>query len=145
MINIIIQTLSAFFATVFFSILFNISKTELLSCGLNGALAWFIYSFTYTIFDTVLLPTFLASIALSVVACLLSKKRKMPVIIYLVAGILPLVPGAGMYRTMYSLLQSDFEKGNYYFVQTLQTAGIIAISTAVTLSMFFKKQNSIYK
>ena len=61
---------------------------------------------------------------------------KAPVTLYLVTGILPLVPGVGMYRTVYYLLQSDHALTGYYLSYTLQIAGMIALAIFVVDSCF---------
>ena len=42
-----------------------------------------------------------------------------------------LVPGAGMYRIVYYILNSQNETSMYYLLQTLQTAAMIALAIFV--------------
>lgn len=60
---------------------------------------------------------------------------KAPVTIFVIPGILPLVPGAGMFRIAHSVIRSD-GMTSYYIIQTLIVAGMIALSIMVVDSIF---------
>lgn len=73
---------------------------------------------------------------------------KAPVTVFLIAGILPTVPGAGMYRIVYYIIQGDRAMSSYYLTNTLELAGVIAIAIFImdTLFRLFQKgwkQNSL--
>ena len=64
----------------------------------------------------------------------------------MIPGILPLVPGAGMYHIVDSILRSD-GLASYYATQTLVAAGMIAMSIIVMDGLFrllFKKKGEAY-
>ena len=68
--------------------------------------------------------------------------------VFLVAGILPTVPGAGMYRIVYYFIQNDMDMAANYLALTLELAGAIAIGIFLVDAMFrvFQKgwkQNSL--
>ena len=46
---------------------------------------------------------------------------------FLIPGIFPMVPGAGMYEIAYNAVRGDQGLVNYYIMQTLQIAGAIAV------------------
>lgn len=138
--NYILKIVAAFFATYFFSIMFNTHKKELVYCGLIGSTGWSIYMISFDIFKyTTEMSTFLASLVIGVIACQFARLRKAPVTTFLVAGIIPLVPGAGMYRTMHALLSNNYNGTVYQLIETLQTAGAIAIALAFPLTLMIKK------
>lgn len=130
--NIMIQTISAFFATCFFGILFRIPKKQLLFSGVTGAFGWLLYLIADTYSDSIIIANFSGAVGVSFLARFLAKKRKTPITIFLASGIIPLVPGASIYRTMYAMITQDIEQTTFYAVQTLEIAGIIAM--AITLS-----------
>ncbi|HOQ17148.1 MAG TPA: threonine/serine exporter family protein [Defluviitaleaceae bacterium] len=124
----ILQIISAFFATFFFAILFNVSKKELGYCGLVGSLGWLIYLFIFKWTDSVIFSNFISALSISIISRILAKLRKMPITIFLIPGIIPLVPGAGMYKTMYAVLNQNFKEAAFYGAQTFEIAGAIAIA-----------------
>lgn len=139
--NYLIKILAAFFSTYFFSVMFNTHKKELVFCGGIGALGWTIYMVSFDILRyTPEMSTFYAALVVGIAACSLAKMRKAPVTTFLVAGIIPLVPGAGMYRTMHALLNNNYNGTIYHLIETLQAAGAIAIALSFPLTLMIKKQ-----
>lgn len=67
---------------------------------------------------------------------LFARMLKTPVTIFVIPGILPLVPGAGMYHIVDSMLRSDGSMTSYYIAQTFIAAGMIAMSIIVVDSLF---------
>jgi uncharacterized membrane protein YjjB (DUF3815 family) len=127
-VNMILQIISAFFATFFFAVLFNVSKKELIYCGLVGAIGWLIYLFIFKLSNSIIFSNFISALSISIMSRILAKLRKMPISIFLIPGIIPLVPGTGMYKTMYAMLNQNFEEAAFYGAQSLQIAGVIAIA-----------------
>ena len=66
---------------------------------------------------------------------ILARIKKAPVTVFLIAGILPTVPGAGIYRTVYYLIQGDQALSTHYLISTLHTAGAIALAIFITDSV----------
>ena len=56
--------------------------------------------------------------------------------IFLVAGILPTVPGASIYRSVYFLIQGQTKWYNFYLIQTIQIAGAMAVAIFIVDSLF---------
>ena len=92
-----IQFIVSMIATLSFAVLFCAPKSELLFCGLTGAIGWIVYLICLQ-FDTgTVIANMIATLALTVFSRVVAALRKNPVTIYLIAGIFPLVPGAGIY------------------------------------------------
>ncbi len=122
----IISLISAFISTIGFSIVFHVQRKHLLICGTVGALGWFIYLVSIKFGLTDVLATFLASLVVTQLSYFLSRKRKTPVTVFLIAGIIPLVPGLGLYRTMSAILESNYNQAVNYATLTFEIAGVIA-------------------
>jgi uncharacterized membrane protein YjjB (DUF3815 family) len=69
-------------------------------------------------------------------AHLFARIFKAPVTVFLIAGILPTVPGAGMYRIAYSIVANDRAGCAYYLLQTLEIAGMIALAIFIVDAIF---------
>ena len=93
----------------------------------------------YSLINTILLaPTFgnvIGSFALTFFSRALASKRKNPVTVYLISGIFPLVPGAGIYYTSYYLIMNDMVSFSQAGLSTIKTAG--AIVMGIILGMAF--------
>ena len=59
-----------------------------------------------------------------------------PVSVFLVPGILPLVPGTSIYNSVYYVIRNSREESMYYLVETLQIAGAIALAVFLMDSVF---------
>lgn len=90
----------------------------------------------------VVLSSFFSALAIALTSHTFARVFKAPVTIFLIAGILPTVPGAGMYRIVYYIIANDSAKSSYYLIQTLEIAGVIALAIFIMDTVFkvrFKK------
>ena len=130
-----IEFIVSMIATVAFAIVFSAPRKELFYCGISGALGWIFYSVISTLLGAPTLGNVVGSFVLTVFSRTLAAKRKNPITIYLIAGIFPLVPGAGIYYTSYYLIMNDMAHFSQYGLETIKTAG--AIVMGIILGMAF--------
>ena len=104
---IIIQFAISMIATMAFAILFCAPKNEWLLCGLSGAIGWIVYYVMFHHNLGLVLSTTVATFMLSIFSRTLAVIRKQPATVYLLSGIFPLVPGAGIYYTAYYLITGE--------------------------------------
>ena len=122
---ILIQFLVAVLATISFAILFNAPRKEVLFCGLTGAFGWIIYYIMTTQDVNKVLSSAVATLGLTLVTRVLAVTRQNPVTVYLLPGIFPLVPGAGIYYTAYYLFQGNNSMSLDKGLETIYIAGAI--------------------
>lgn len=104
---IIIQFALSMIATMAFAILFCAPRNEWLLCGLSGAIGWIVYYVMFHHNLGLMLSTTAATFVLSIFSRSLAVIRKQPATLYLLSGIFPLVPGAGIYYTAYYLITGE--------------------------------------
>jgi len=123
---IFLKIIMSFFAVLGFAVVLNAPRKELICCGMCG-----LVSFTaYELFVMFLSPTtsvFIATVIAMAFARACSYRRKSPSTMYVIMGILPHVPGGGMYSTMYGIINSDLMFSYMKGVETFKTAGVIAM------------------
>lgn len=105
--NYLIQFVVAMTATVAVAILFATPKQELLFCGLGGAISWSVYYVIDEKSGNTVAACLAATLVLTIFSRTLAVLRRNPATIYLLSGIFTLVPGAGVYYTVYSLISGD--------------------------------------
>lgn len=127
--------LYAFLATVGFSIFLCAPKKALLFCGFSGAVGWSIYYFLTTLSLSDVSSNFIATIFVALTSEILARKLKQPAIIFIIPGIIPLVPGLGMYNTMLYLVQSYFDEAMTKGVDVLFIGGAIALGLLIVTSL----------
>ncbi|MBR1622298.1 MAG: threonine/serine exporter family protein [Pseudobutyrivibrio sp.] len=126
-VRFIIEFIVAMAATFGFAIVFNAPKSELIFCGLSGAIGWIFYSIISVCLSAPTLGNVVGAFILTVFSRVLAAKRKNPVTIYLITGIFPLVPGAGIYYTSYYLMMNEMDTFASYGLSTIKTAGAIVM------------------
>ncbi|MBQ8488542.1 MAG: threonine/serine exporter family protein [Pseudobutyrivibrio sp.] len=134
-LDYIAQFIVAMIATLCFAIVFSAPKSELIHCGLSGAIGWIFYIIISAALSAPTLGNIVGSFLLTTFSRALAAKRKNPVTVYLISGIFPLVPGAGIYYTSYYLITNNMETFASYGLSTLKTAG--AIVMGIILGMAF--------
>lgn len=115
-----------FIASVAFAILFQTPKRSLVYIGIIGGLGWAVYRFLLMTYDRVLLSAMMASIIIGVLSGIAAILIKMPTITLYLPSLIPLVPGGGMYYTMYHLIMEEMD----LFSQRALETTLIAISLA---------------
>lgn len=114
-------------ATIGFAILFNAPRRHYPLCGLVGGMGWLVYSLMLGSGASLVLSCLCAALMLTIVARLASVALRTPVTVFLLAGIFPLVPGAGIYYTAYHLFMGDGAMASAKGVETLMIAGAISL------------------
>ena len=85
--------------TLCFAVLFACPRKSLFFCGLVGAVGWFVYELAVMLGADSAAASLLAVIPLTLLTRVFAITLKMPVTVFLLSGIFPLVPGAGIYYT----------------------------------------------
>ena len=123
----IIQFIVSLLAAVSFGVLFSVENKQLLFCGLTGAIGWIVYMLCIGHDASNAIADLIATLTLTLVARVLSAVRRTPVTIYLLTGIFPLVPGAGIYYTSYYFIMGDMSRFTQYGISTIKVAGSIVL------------------
>lgn len=135
-VMLLIKTYAAFSSIIAFSIIFGMPKNLLKYATIVGVVSWVIYSYLLYIEVDIVLQAFITGLIVACMSHIFARVLKAPVTIFLVPGILPLVPGGPIYRSVYYFINDNSGLGNMYFTQTLQIAGAIAMSIFIMDSIF---------
>lgn len=114
----LLQSIFAFGAIIGFSVLIEAPKRCLVVNGILGMAGWAVYLYTER-YTSMLMATFVSGLVLAVISHILARLIKTPVTTTLIPSILTIVPGAGMYKTVYYLLQQIHRR--HYQVLCLQS------------------------
>ena len=141
--SLVIQFVVAMIATICFSISFQVPRRHYLACGLTGAVGWLVYIVCTAAGLSAPVATLVAALPLTACSRLFAIRHKAPITLFLLCGIFPLVPGAGIYYTAYYFLQNAqslcLDKG----VETLKIAVALALGIALVCSLPLPKQISL--
>ncbi|MBQ3787172.1 MAG: threonine/serine exporter family protein [Bacteroidales bacterium] len=130
------QLPAAFIGTIGFSALFGAPRRYYLECGLAGTAGWAVYLLLASAGPThVVGAAFLGALAVAVMAHLLAVTRRCPVTVFLICGIIPLVPGGGIFWTAYYIITNQLRlaatTGFTALKVTIAIAGAIILAAAL--------------
>lgn len=132
----ILNTIYTFIATFCFSVLANIRGMNLLFASIGGGVTWFVYLLTSSYFHIPnLFCFFIASIFAATYSEIMARVLKTPVTTLVISAVIPLVPGGGMYYTMFESVQGNINASLNLGIQTISIAGIIAVSVFLVSSV----------
>ena len=122
-------------ATIGFSVFLNAPKSALIPAGLTGGIGWSVYYCLINATNNDILANFLAAALVALISEVLARKLKYPAILFVIPGIIPLVPGLGMYNTMLYLVQSNYELAIAKGANVLFVGGAISLGVLVITSL----------
>ncbi len=123
------QLISVFVGVVGFGLVLEVQKKYLLYCGLAGMLGWAAYLLAQQFVPVG--SVFFSSFCIALLSQIFARKLRCPVTVFLIPGIYPSVPGAGIYRTVYYIILGENSLAGHYLLKTLTTAGMIALGIYV--------------
>ena len=126
--NTLIQLIAACLATMFFSLLFHQPMRAMVFSGIIAAVGYGIF----LVFHKNTVAYFLAALFIGIACELLARFFKMTATLFITSSIIPLVPGLGLYRTMFSISQGQYTLAGQ--IGTNAVEGICAIALAITFS-----------
>ena len=134
--ELFLPCLYAFVASLAFAILFNIHGFGLVICGMGGALGWLVYLLAAPYWNSPVIQSFFAALAISAYSEIMSRVRKCPVTGYLIIAFFPLVPGGGIYYTMRYCMAGNKEMFYAKAMETFGIAGALALGVLIVSSIF---------
>lgn len=131
----IVQMMAGFVSAAAFAYVYHVPPAQIPRCGLVGGTGWSIFLLMRLRWGKIG-GMFLAATAVAVISEILARREKQPVLIFLVPGVIPLVPGGKAYLTMLSFLQDDYAQGLELLVSTVFLAGAVAAGIILSSSVF---------
>jgi uncharacterized membrane protein YjjB (DUF3815 family) len=119
-------------ATGGFAVLFNLRGKDLPLAAAGGALGWAVAAPMQAAGLSQATAYLLASTAIGIWSEVVAALRRRPASVYIACGIIPLVPGGGMYYTMLEYVRGNNWNGLSTGLATLLAAGAIAVGLAIS-------------
>lgn len=129
----IINFLFSMFSTIAFSIITNIPRRAFFTCGLTGAAGWMTFWVLHTYFhQNIGISNFLGALMIGLISIFFSRKKHMPMIVFNVPSLVPLVPGGPAYMAVRHMMNQEFTESMEKVVVVLVTSGAIALGFMFT-------------
>ncbi|MBV6715705.1 threonine/serine exporter family protein [Paenibacillus chitinolyticus] len=136
----IAQLVTSYIASAAFGIIFNVPRNTLIQCGFVGMMGWLVYVVLVRSDTNAIVATLAAAFFVTVISRVFARLYKTPIIVFSVAGIIPLVPGGMAYDAMRSFVENDYNLA----VQLAAKAFMISGSIAAGL-IFSEVMNQLFK
>ncbi|WP_321433232.1 threonine/serine exporter family protein [Trichococcus flocculiformis] len=134
-LQILLEMVVAFVAVFFIAVTLEAPKRTLRYGAMAGGLGWGVY-LVGLLFMDIVAATFMASLFIAWIAHLFARYLKTPVTIYFIPAFITLVPGAGVYQSVYSFINKEYALAQQHLVLTLQISGAIALAIFIVDSLF---------
>ncbi len=125
----VFAVIATFIGILGFCPIFSCPYKFIFICCMEASLCWAVYLFCISLGFTSVWATFFGAAFVDLSSQILARRLKSPVIIFLIIGVLPLVPGYGIYKVAYDI----FTGGNVAasLTNALLLAGAVALAIIV--------------
>lgn len=131
MSNLFVEFIFAFLGTLGFALIFNVPLRHLPVASLIGGAGWVVYHMAVDMGSGVAIACFFGACTVGLTSDIASRLCKEAATIFVIPGVLPLVPGAGTYYTMLAIINGNLEQAAAKGIETLAMAGAIALGLLV--------------
>jgi uncharacterized membrane protein YjjB (DUF3815 family) len=129
--------IAAYVATLAFGILYNVPTKTLFVSSFGGAFGWILYYFLSSQLDfDLFFGAGVAAFTVAFLSQLNARHFKMPVIVFAIPGIIPLVPGGSAYNMMRAFVEGNSEMALMFATETFLVSGAIALGLSVNSALF---------
>lgn len=125
----------ALLATAGCCLIFHVPARCIAPAAAIGGIGWITYRLMLSTEASYVLAVFIAALAVALLADICSRLLRDAATIFVIPGIIPLVPGAGMYYTMFYFIQGDMSLAQEWAIRTVMIAGAIAVGLLVMASV----------
>lgn len=131
----VIQTIMGLLGSIGFAILFGIYDRKLFMIAAGSAAGWVVYLICAARGCSLFMALFVSSLFITALSELLARVLKTPVILLLVPILIPEIPGADLYYTMYYLVQRIYTEFGGFLNKVMTEAGAIALGIILASHM----------
>ena len=134
-VNILLSTLYASLGTLCFAVLFHVPQRHYIRCAAVGGVGWLVYLLAMALGAGCVSATLAASVPLALLSRWYAVKARAPATVFLLCGIFPLVPGAGIYYTAYYFVSGQMALFLAKLAEVIKVALALSVGIAVVLSV----------
>lgn len=136
-----IQLIAALAGTSAFAVLFSVPRDQYLAAGMVGMVGWLVYMLIvrYTGLSVVG-GTFFATVCVALFSRKLAVARKCPSTIFLICGIFPLIPGAGVFWSSYYIVSNSLHSALHSGLTAVEVTIAIVLGIIIVMNIIHPKR-----
>jgi uncharacterized membrane protein YjjB (DUF3815 family) len=114
-------------------VIYDAPKKLFIPAGFAGAMGYMVYFvLTESFHMDSIYTSLLGSLTLGLLSHIMSRIFKAPVVIFMIPGIIPLVPGSIAFRATQQLVTLQFTDATNTFIRAILVAGAIALGLLIS-------------
>ncbi|WP_251517238.1 MULTISPECIES: threonine/serine exporter family protein [Staphylococcus] len=131
--TILFTFICSFSASYFFNVIYDSPRRIFIPAGFAGASGYLVYFILheYLNMDSIYC-SLLGSLTLGLLSHIMSRVFKAPVVLFMIPGIIPLVPGSIAFRATQQLVTLNFAEASDTFIRAILIAGSIALGLLIS-------------
>jgi len=124
-VQFVIEVVGTYVATIAFGILINIPRRALNFGGWIGVLGYLLYRFTVLAGGGYVIGNLLGAVAIGVASLQAARLKKMPMILFNIPALVPLVPGGQAYQMIKNFALGHNDTAVSFLLQVVMISGAI--------------------
>lgn len=125
---LILMFIFSFLTAFCFAFIYDAPKRLFVPAGLCGGCGYIVYYIATVLLNVdSIYASLLGSFTLGILSHIMARLVKSPVILFMIPGIIPLVPGSIFFKAAQKLLTLDFVQASDIFIRATLIAGAIAV------------------
>ncbi len=126
-LRISIVLVAGILGSIGFALVFGVGKKHFIAAIISSVISCLAFEIVYLLCDSLFTASFVGAGLSAAYSDIMSQKAKTPATLFIIIGIIPLVPGAKLYYTMLGIVRDDVA----LFSQNGEAALLIAAGIAV--------------
>ncbi|MCJ8343816.1 MAG: threonine/serine exporter family protein [Cetobacterium sp.] len=131
--------------TYSFCLIFNVRGKASIFSSIGGAMSWMSYLIGLHYGWSDGFNYLFATMLIALLSEIMARVLKTPVTTLLIAALIPLAPGGGVYYTLYYLIQKMYHESFLKAVQTCVIAAAMALGIIIVSTLFKIYTNVLHK
>ena len=134
--DLLTEVLMTALGSLAFGIGYKVKRNRLPAVAAGGGIGWMIYRLLFLAMENIFLSNMGATLFATVYSEMLARKKKAPVVVFLLPCLIPLVPGGGLYYAMSWMVRRDVQQAMSYLGKACEAAlgiaaGILLVSVII--------------
>ncbi|GGI39411.1 threonine/serine exporter family protein [Mammaliicoccus stepanovicii] len=145
-LTLFLNFIFSFGASLLFALLFSSPKHLLLPAGLVGGIGWIMFKLGLGLDTSDIQSSFIGGFFVGIMSHMMSRRYLSPVILFIVPGIIPLVPGGTAYEAIKNLVLNDYHEALITMIKVALISSSIALGLLISdllSKIYFKYQKHL--
>lgn len=140
-LEIIINVIFSYVASVGFALTINVPHRDLHLSGVSGTVGWMAYWTCFNLGLGRMISNLIGAFLIGILGLCFARIKKSPVTVFNIPALVPLVPGVPAYQAVRALVVGDYSQGENLLLRVAIVTGAIALGfmlSTMCTEVFYK-------